>query len=98
MRLRVLVWSVVERERRTGTNWCARMNGGVARWHNTLDGGLVAVIVETTAFDVRAQRADVVPFFLMIRLHVLISHPTSFRRLQAEVSKNGEGPADRRGD
>lgn len=93
----MLILSLIEGEWRTRTDRCAGVNVGVARWHNTLDGWLVTVAVETTAFDVRAQRADVVPFFVLVQLHVLISRPTSFRRLQAEVSKNGKGPADRRG-
>lgn len=92
----MLTGRLTKRKWCTWSDWCASRNACVARWHDALEGGLVTVNVESTAFDVRAQRSDVVSFFrMMIRWHGLISHASVCWRLEAEVAKNRQGTTDR---
>ena len=87
--------SLAERE------WCAWTNGragrdsSVARRHDTVDGRLVVVAVEAATFDVWTQRTEIVSLFeMMVRRHVLVSHPTRCWRLQTKVAKERQSSTD----
>jgi hypothetical protein len=84
--------------------WADRSTGRnctVSWWHHAMDHGLLMMLlllaVETAALQVWTQGTEVVPVLrvVMVRWHVLITHASERRRLQTEVAKEGQGPADR---
>ena len=74
--------SLAEGEWCTWTNGRAGRNSSVAWRHDTVDGGLMIIAVEATALNIRAERTEVVSFFVVVvRWHGLVSHPTRCWRL-----------------
>ena len=79
----------------TWTNGRAGRDSSVARRHDTVDGRLVVVAVEATAFDVWTQRTKVVSLLeVMVRRHVLVTHSTRCWRLETKIAKERQSPAD----
>ena len=85
----------------TEGEWCAWADGSASRdssiaWrHDTVDGRLVAVAVEAAAFDVWAERTEIISLFVVVvRRHGLVSHSTGCWRLQTQVAKERKSPAD----
>jgi hypothetical protein len=73
---------LTERERCAWADGRAGRDSTVAWRHDAVDGRLMLVAVESAAFDVWAQWTKVLPFFqVVLRWHVLISHPTRCWRL-----------------
>jgi hypothetical protein len=57
---------------------------------------LLLLAVEAAALQVWTQRTEVVPVLrvVMVRWHVLITHASERRRLQTEIAKERQRPAD----
>jgi hypothetical protein len=57
---------------------------------------LLLLAVEAAALQVWTQRTEVVPVLrvVMVRWHVLITHASERRRLQTEIAKERQCPAD----
>jgi hypothetical protein len=77
-----MVRRLTERERCAWANRRAGRDSTVARRHDAVDGRLMLVAVESAAFHVWTQWTKVVSLFqVVLRWHVLISHPTRCWRL-----------------
>jgi hypothetical protein len=107
MRWNIHLWILMRRL--TEGKWCAWADRSTGRhctvswWHHTMDHGLLMMLlllllfaVEAAALQVWTQRTEVVSVLrvVMVRWHVLITHASERRRLQTEVAKEGQGPAD----
>ena len=57
---------------------------------------LLLFTVEAAAFHIWTQGTEVVPvlWVMVVRRHILVAHASDRRRLQTEVAKEGQSPAD----
>jgi hypothetical protein len=76
-------------------------NSTVSWWHDAMDHRLLVMLllllaVEASPLQVGTQGTEVVPTLWVVGVwrHVLITHTSERRRLQTEVAKEGQSPAD----